>query len=137
VTLVSRTIADLTAQATSIDAAHMTDFLKASATIMYPFASASLKVTVSCISVDSAGKATVKWSETLNGTKQATGAVATLPTTSGGAAIWKSTQLLWSDVQYTYTPVIGYVVTGPLTLKDKMYMSPRISAPTYASVACT
>jgi hypothetical protein len=30
-------------------------------------------------------------------------------------------------VQYAYTPVIGYVITGALTLKDQIYMRPRLS----------
>ena len=30
-------------------------------------------------------------------------------------------------MQYTYKPVIGHVVTGTLTLKDQIYMRPRMS----------
>jgi hypothetical protein len=30
-------------------------------------------------------------------------------------------------VQYAYTPTIGYVITGTLTLKDDMFMGPRVS----------
>jgi hypothetical protein len=28
--------------------------------------------------------------------------------------------LIWSEVQYSYKPVIGYVVSGTLTLKDQI-----------------
>ena len=38
-----------------------------------------------------------------------------------------STSLIWSEVQYSYKPTIGYVVTGTLTLKDQIYMRPRLS----------
>ena len=38
-----------------------------------------------------------------------------------------NTSLIWSEVQYTYKPTIGYVVTGTLTLKDQIYMRPRLS----------
>ena len=38
-----------------------------------------------------------------------------------------STSLIWSEVQYSYTPTIGYVITGTLTLKDQIYMRPRLS----------
>ena len=31
----------------------------------------------------------------------------------------------------------GYTITGTLTLSDKMYMSPRITAPTYGTTTCT
>ncbi len=32
-----------------------------------------------------------------------------------------------SEVEYAYKPTIGYVITGTMTLKDKMYMRPRMS----------
>jgi hypothetical protein len=35
--------------------------------------------------------------------------------------------LIWSEVQYNYTPVIGYVITGSMNLKDQIYMRPRLS----------
>ena len=37
-----------------------------------------------------------------------------------------NTSLIWSEVQDTYRPVIGNVVTGTMTLKD-IYMRPRVS----------
>ena len=39
-----------------------------------------------------------------------------------------STSLIWGEVQYAYNPVFGYVLTGVLTLKDQMYMVPRLSS---------
>ena len=30
-------------------------------------------------------------------------------------------------MQYSYKPTIGYVVSGTLTLKDQIYMRPRLS----------
>ena len=50
---------------------------------------------------------------------------------------WRIRQLLLSEVSYDYTPTIGYTITGTLTLSDKMYMSPRITAPSYGGTACT
>jgi hypothetical protein len=51
------------------------------------------------------------------------GSVVTLPTALNVA----STSLIWAEVQYANTPAIGYVITGTLTLKDQMYMGPRVS----------
>ena len=48
-----------------------------------------------------------------------------------------NTQLIYSEVAYAYTPTVGYTITGTLTLSDMMYMSPRITAPTYNGIACT
>jgi len=46
-----------------------------------------------------------------------------------------NTSLIWAETQYTYTPTIGYVITGPMTLRDQIYMRPRLSD-TVACNAC-
>jgi hypothetical protein len=43
------------------------------------------------------------------------------------ALVVPNTSLIWSEVQYAYTPTIGCVVSGTLTLKDQIYMRPRLS----------
>jgi hypothetical protein len=48
-----------------------------------------------------------------------------------------SSQLVFSEVSYPYKPTVGYTISGTLTLADKMYMTPRISPPTYNGTACT
>jgi hypothetical protein len=47
------------------------------------------------------------------------------------------TQLVLAQASYDYTPTIGYTITGTLTLSDRMYMGPRISAPSYDGTACS
>jgi Flp pilus assembly protein TadG len=123
VTLTARSIADLVAQVTSINNAGMTNTLAAAAAVMAPYSSTNLKVTVSSVSIDGTGKATIAWSDTLNGTARATGSTVTLPTALNVA----NTSLIWSEVQYSYKPTIGYVISGTLSLKDQIYMRPRLS----------
>ncbi len=123
VTLTARTICDLVSQVSSIGNSDMTNALNASAAVMAPFPTSNLKVTVSSVSIDATGKATVAWSCTLNGTKRSVGSTITLPTALAVA----NTYLIWSEVQYSYKPTIGYVVSGTLTLKDQIYMRPRLS----------
>ena len=38
-----------------------------------------------------------------------------------------NSSLVWSEVEYAYKPTIGYVISGTLTLKDQLYMRPRLS----------
>lgn len=123
VTLMARTVADLTSQYNEVSNAVMSNVLNASAAVMQPYSAAPLKITVSSVVIDAQGKATVAWSDTRNGTARAPGEVVTLPS----ALSVPNTSLIWGEVQYTYTPVIGYVITGPLTLKDQIYMRPRLS----------
>ena len=133
VTLTAGAIANLSAQVSTISSSDMTDILKASSAIMAPYSTSTLKITVSCVNIDSNKNAKVKWSETQNGTKRGVGTTLTLPSALAVA----NTQLLFSEVSYDYKPIIGDVITGTLTLSDKMYMSPRISAPTYGTTACS
>ena len=123
VTLTARTVSDLVSRVTTINNADMTNALNASAAVMAPFPVTNLKVTVSSVTIDANGKATIAWSDSLNGSARAVGSVVTLPTALNVA----STSLIWAEVQYAYTPTIGYVITGTLTLKDDMYMGPRVS----------
>jgi Flp pilus assembly protein TadG len=123
VTLTARTVGDLVAQVSTVSNADMTNSLNAASAVMAPFPASKLKVVVSSVSIDGNGKATVDWSDTLNGTARAKGSVVTLPT----ALVVPNSSLIWSEVQFAYTPVIGYVISGTLTLKDQIYMRPRLS----------
>jgi Flp pilus assembly protein TadG len=123
VTLTARTVADLVAQVSSMSNSDMTNSLNAASAVMAPFPVGKLKVVVTSVSIDSTGKATVDWSDTLNGTARSKGSTITLPT----ALVVNNSSLIWSEVQYSYTPVIGYVISGTLTLKDQIYMRPRLS----------
>ncbi len=123
VTLVTRTIADLVSQVTSINNAGMTDILNASASVMAPYTTNGLVVTVTSVNIDANSKATVVWSDSFNGTARSVGSTVTLPT----ALVVPNTTVIWSEGQYLYKPTIGYVITGTLTLKDQLYMAPRIS----------
>src|SRR5712691_1028725 len=64
VTLVSRTVADLASQVSSINNADMTNMLSASSAVIAPYDPTKLKVVVSAVSVDNAGVAKVTWSDT-------------------------------------------------------------------------
>lgn len=133
VTLTAGAMANLAAQVATISSSDMTDILKASTAIMSPYPTTPLKIVISCINIDSTKAAKVKWSETSGGTKRSTGSSVTLPSALAVA----NTQLLLSEVSYGYKPIVGYVITGTLTLSETMYMSPRISAPTYGTTACS
>ncbi|MES1155085.1 MAG: TadE/TadG family type IV pilus assembly protein, partial [Pseudorhodoplanes sp.] len=123
VTLTARTVADLVSQVSTINNAGMTNVLNAASAILSPYDVSKVKVTVSQVKIDASSKATVDWSDTLNGTARAVGSTVTLP----GALTVPNTYLIWGEVQYNYQPVIGYVITGAMTLKDQLFMSPRLS----------
>ena len=123
VTLTARTVADLVAQVASIDTAGVNAALGASAAILAPYPDTSAKITVSVVTIDANGNAKIAWSATKNGTARSVGSAVTVP----DALKVPSTSLVWGETSYTYTPSIGYVVTGNMALSDQIFMRPRLS----------
>ena len=124
VTLTVHTVTDLVTQYSSISNADMQTLLGASSAIIAPYSSTPMLVTVSEVTTDAAGVAKVVWSTTTpGGTPLTVGQVVSLPTAIDTANV----TYIWGQVWYTYTPSIGYQVTGPIVLTDQTYMSPRIS----------
>ena len=121
-----------------ISATEMNNILDASSAIIQPYDANKLTMTVSCLKIDATGVAKVKWSATRNGTARATGSVYSFSNSTTALDV-KNSWLLLSEVKYAYTPTVGYTITGTLTLSDQMFMSPRISAPSYpdATGPCT
>ena len=133
VTLAAGAVANLAAQASTLTVADMTNVLDATTTIMAPYSASPLKIKVSCINIDANKNAVVKWGAARNDTARANGSSISLPSALAVA----NTQLVYGEISYTYTPTVGYVITGSLNLSDEMYMAPRISAPAYNNVACS
>ncbi len=131
VSLTSAALANLTAQATTISTTDMTNILDASSAIIYPFSTSALTMTVTCLKIDASKNVTVKWSVTRGGT--ANSGTMTIPSALAVA----NTQLILAEASYNYVPIIGTALAANIVLSDKMYMSPRISSPTYNSIACT
>ena len=130
VSLIAAAVANLTSQVTTISSSDMTNILAASSAIVVPYSSTNLKITVSCLNIDANKTVTTKWTATLNG---GVGSTTSVPSALQVA----SSQLILSQVSYAYKPVVGYTITGTLTLSDHMFMAPRISAPTYNNAACS
>jgi Flp pilus assembly protein TadG len=123
VSTISSTVANLATQFSTIANADMSNMLAASSAIIAPYSTTILAVTVSGITIDKNGKATIAWSDTVGGTARSVGQVVVLST----ALAVPNTFLVWGECQYAYTPPIGAAVMGTITLKDKIFMSPRIS----------
>jgi Flp pilus assembly protein TadG len=123
VTLTTRSVGDLASRVTSINNADMTNIMNAGKAVMLPYSSSNLKIVLSSVKIDGAGNATIVWSDTMNGTAHGVGQVVNVP----AALKVPNTWLIWSEIEYSYTPVIGYVITGTLQLKDNIYMRPRLS----------
>lgn len=125
-TIATRTIADLVSQDTSITNAEMTAIFGATTSVMAPYPAGNLKLIVSSVAIAQNGNATIVWSDAYNGaTARTVGSPVTLP---DGLNAFPNTTLIWAEAEYAYTPVIGYVISGTMNLKDKLYLRPRLVA---------
>ncbi len=136
VSLTAAALANLSAQVTTITSTDMTNILDASSAIVAPYSAGNLAITVSCLKIDSNKNTKVMWSATRNGTARGVGSTYTFDSATQALKV-ASSYLLLAEASYSYTPIVGNALTGTLTLSDKMFMSPRISPPTYNSVACS
>jgi Flp pilus assembly protein TadG len=131
VSLTSAALANLTAQSTTISTTDMTNILDASSAIISPFSATNLTMTVTCLKIDANKNVTVKWSVTRGGS--ANSGSMSIPSALAVA----NTQLILAEASYNYVPIIGTTLASNIVLSDKMYMSPRITAPVYNSIVCT
>lgn len=133
VTLMARTLSDLTSQSTSVADTDMTNFFAASTAMLTPYSATPVVATITELYVDSTQTAHVQWSKGSSPRTQKSSV--SIPTTLAIA----DTYLIFSEVSYTYTPSVGYVLKSAVTLSDVAYTRPRQSTCVYYSpaTACT
>lgn len=139
VTLVARTLSDLTSQSlASVADSDVRNFFAASSAVLTPYSVVPVNPTISEIYINASKVAKVQWSVSATiamdaGAPQATltvsarkkgDTVTTIPTD----LLVPDTYLIWSEVKYTYVPAIGYFMskTG-IPLDDKAFTRPRQS----------
>jgi Flp pilus assembly protein TadG len=134
VTLVARTLSDLTSQAgPPIDDNYLQNIFTASIAIMPPYPATPTKAQISEIYVDSNNIAKIQWSKaatigsgattaTLAASTHAAGDIVTVPPD----LLIAQTYLIFSETSYLYTPTVGYVMgMSGVTLRDSTYTRPR------------
>lgn len=124
VTLTARTLSDLVSQGTSVSTTDIGNFFTAGNAIMTPYPTAPMTMRISAVNIDNNGIATIAWSKGSNIAARAVNSTVTVP---DGLKI-KGTQLIWSEVSYTYTSIVPYVITGGVTLQEQCYTRPRQSS---------
>jgi Flp pilus assembly protein TadG len=122
-TLAARTVTDLASQYVSINGTSMQNILGAASTVLQPYSTSGVVVTLTELTVNSSGKGVVQWSCSLNGTAYAANAQLTMPTNLQTSGI----TMLYGEVTYPYTPTIGYAITGTFNIYQNMYFYPRMS----------
>lgn len=134
VTLIARTLSDLTSQSTTLSDSDMQNSFTASISIIMPYDATLVKGAISQIYIDADKIATVQWSKA--GTIASGATQATLATSGRKAGdkvtseipstlLVPSTYLILSEASYTYKPTVGYVLKSSILLSDVSYTRPR------------
>lgn len=134
VTLMARTLSDLTSQNTSVTDTQLTNFFNASKAIMTPYDSTPVKSTITELYVDPGTlQAKVQWSK--GNAPRTAGTTVAIPT----ALQIGGTYLIFSEVSYKFVPTVGYVMAkAGITLSDFTYTRPRQSTCVmYNTTVCT
>lgn len=142
VTLTARTLSDLVSQGTKVTSTDISNFFKMGSAIMTPYAVTPSTMTqkISAVSIDASKKAKVVWSYSgaVNGANSVTVTAGyakdTVITTIPADLLVANTQLIWSEVTYTFTPITGYIIKANVPLSEDCYTRPRQSETvTYSS----
>ena len=137
VTETARTVTDLASQYVSLNASTMSSILNASSTIIAPYSSSNLTVTVSQVKVNmGATNGTVyQWSCSLNGTKRTLNTTVTLPTNL--QAPTSTIYLVYGEVSYPFTPPLGGGISGTINMNQTAWFYPRlVSSIPWTGAAC-
>jgi len=131
-------IGDLISRCKIVTAANIDQIFDIAPGAMYPYCKTDAECTadglamrVTAVNMDNASPA--------NGTVAWTQKQGTLPAGETGYSVGASmnsvvpatlrvagTQIIVAEVYYTYSPAIGYVITGDLALNDRMFFVPRL-----------
>lgn len=134
VSATAHSVADMVSQNTAITATQMDGILAAATAIMAPYpvrngSTSLMTITVSEVSTDSSGNATVQWSKSTSSTGARTqGQQMTLSSfTAPGGTSNANISLILSEVSYDYAPNLGFTIAGTVKLTDSYYLFPRCS----------
>jgi len=123
----AHTVADLVSRNACVTDSALTTMLGASSVTIAPYSIGSTTVTVSEVSTDAGGNATVTWSKSLNGTPRSTNQPMTLPSALGTPSP-PNISLILAEVTYQYTPNLGYTISGTVPITQSYYLFPRVSS---------
>ena len=135
VVLLARTIADLTTQSPKLAAADLGGVVAAASAVLSPLSTVPAKIRITSIAISSSGSidpkvvnpASVCWSYQQGWTAYARGTVLSETQLPSALRFEPGTSIIMAEVEYPYKPVIGYVLTGTMTLTERIYMRPRMS----------
>ncbi|MGL5115410.1 MAG: TadE/TadG family type IV pilus assembly protein [Beijerinckiaceae bacterium] len=132
VTMTARVMADLASRPNDITDSDRNDIFAAGKPIMSPFKTSAAGYRFTSVRFKADGSGYVDWSEGSGSLTKHSRCMAASPGPSPGGALnvpaalrVPNTSVIFAEVTYSYTPAVGYNITGPIALNDSLYMRPR------------
>jgi Flp pilus assembly protein TadG len=131
-------IGDLVARSKSLTHAEVNAIFDIAAGAMYPYCgaphttaacvTAGLKLRITEISIDDDGVAKVYWSRAKGTGMTAHATNALMDSYVPETLRVDNTHIVMAEVEYGYTPTVGYVITDTVDLEDRMFFVPRLAS---------
>jgi Flp pilus assembly protein TadG len=122
VTQLTSALSDLTARVQSVSPAEVENIFNAAQTILMPYDYNNASMVIANVVIDATGVAKVCWSNERNGVAPGRGTTVIVP----DSVRVPNTSVIMAHASYKYTPNLGYVITGTLTLGDHaIFARPR------------
>jgi Flp pilus assembly protein TadG len=137
-TLAARTVADVSSQCGvctvnntgnngAIDATNMQSILNSSTKVLAPYSASNVVITLSELKVSpNQTQGVVQWSCSLNGTPHPSNTTIAIPNNTLNQ-LTTPVYVLYGEASYPYTPSLGYVITGTITLYQNALFFPRLT----------
>jgi Flp pilus assembly protein TadG len=118
-------VGDLSARSKQLTYSDVDNIFDIAPGAMFPYSDTGLQMRVTAVDISGAGAATVAWS-------RAEGTSAYADDQNMNALVPATlrvpdSQVIMAEVYYTYTPAVGYVITGDVDLDDRMFFVPRLT----------
>jgi Flp pilus assembly protein TadG len=118
-------IGDLTARSKTLTYSDVDKIFAISPGAMFPYSTTGLQMRVSAVNIDGSQNAKVQWSRASG--ISAYGSQASVTSVVPSTLRVANTQIIMAEVYSTYTPAVGYVITGAMSLSDRLFFVPRLS----------
>ena len=140
VVLLTRTLADVTSQYSTLASSDIVSIMQASAAVMSPYDWTAAKATLTGMSFPSATTVSVDWTAVMNSATArscAAGAISVVSNSTAAALtnvptgiVSAGSYIIVADVTYTYAPLFlrSLLPNGGITLTETFFMRPRNSS---------
>lgn len=121
VSATAASLGDLTARLAMATDGDMRELYNAAAVLMQPYPAADARLRITSVIDNGDGQKRVAWSEAHNIEPRVVDSLVTVPE----GIIPSPGSIILTEVEYDFQSSIGFVLSEPMTMKDRFYLRPR------------